>query len=106
MLKDKYPFKMAYNEWVQVCAHLKAPQVNAVIEPHRRSKGRRIQLFNLAVLKTLTNRLDVKLALFKSEVQFSIKAHEALAIIVANDHGLLQYNLHLQQIINQIDRQL
>lgn len=97
---------MSYTEWAEICAHLKAPQVNAIIEPHRRSKSRRIQLFNLAVLKALTNRMDIKLAVFKSEVRFSIKSHEALAIIVAHDHGLLQYNQYLQEIVTQIDKQL
>lgn len=106
MVRDKYTFKLSYHEWVQICAYLKVPQEHAHILPHQRTKGKRIQIMTLSVLKGLTNRLDTRLAVFKPEIRFVIKQHEALAILVANDHGFLSFNISLQSIITEIDRQL
>lgn len=95
---------MSYTDWSIVSAYLKATQAHAVITPHQRSKGQRIHLMVLAVLKSASTRLDVKLCNVKSEVRFSFKQHEAIAFLSAYEYGYLPPVLPIQEIVTVIDK--
>jgi hypothetical protein len=104
MLINKETLKMDFDAWVQVNSHLKAPQVHATIVPHKRTPEVNTKLMVLMVLKTLTDRIDTKLAVYKPSLQISISPTERMAILVAHQLGLFQYNLYLQEIIISIDK--
>ena len=104
MLKDRYKFKGDYANTSFMCAHLKAVQERAVIEPHVRKEGKSIELLLCATLKPLARRLDAALYDFKSQVSFTVKKEEALAVHAAYKYGWLPFNIVSQDIFQTIDK--
>lgn len=104
MLKDKYKITAEYADLAIVCAHLKAVQERAIINPHVRPEGKSLELLLCSIIKPLAKRLDAKLYDYSSEVSFFIKKDEALAFHCAYKYKWIPYHLISQNIFELIDK--
>lgn len=104
MLRDRYTFKMGYNEWGLFCAHCKDRVSNT--PPRARKFAEQAALLNISVLKEFQLRLDRKLCTYKSTVSFTLKQSEALAIYLIYKSGGFPPSLTVRTIVETIDKQI
>lgn len=95
---------MGYNEWGLLCAHCK--DIRSQAPKKARKFGEQAALLNLAVLEEFRVRLDRKLCSYKSEVQFTLRQAEALAIYLIYKSGGLPQTEPVKKIVETIDKQI